>query len=229
MPYVITGDPRGFKRLTLLELAEFGLDRKQCTSPDMWIHQNHFRSHWPHPRHIQHQKKRGKTGKTRGRNTCDQLVHRAGKGRGNIPEGRCWAGRLSSGRCSETLDPLSHVCHPALFSTTHTIRPGDSFVCLFVLFWSKVYLFWIGLCACFAEGRPGLGLDHHMSAPQGACSGRQDFENSNHLLIPSCLHLPGLDQSLRSSLGVSCPAVALVPVLDLSDSQILHLSCWLSL
>ncbi|XP_070698857.1 diphthine--ammonia ligase [Pempheris klunzingeri] len=39
----------------------------------------------------------------------------------------------------------------------------------------------------------------------------------------------GLEESLRSSLAVSSPSVALVPVLDLPDSQILHLSCWLSL
>ncbi|XP_077945706.1 diphthine--ammonia ligase isoform X2 [Gasterosteus aculeatus] len=38
----------------------------------------------------------------------------------------------------------------------------------------------------------------------------------------------GLESSLRSSLGTSSPSVALVPVLDLPDSQILHLSCWLS-
>ncbi|XP_037341980.2 diphthine--ammonia ligase isoform X2 [Pungitius pungitius] len=38
----------------------------------------------------------------------------------------------------------------------------------------------------------------------------------------------GLERSLRSSLGESSPSVALVPVLDLPDSQILHLSCWLS-
>ncbi|XP_070776980.1 diphthine--ammonia ligase isoform X2 [Enoplosus armatus] len=39
----------------------------------------------------------------------------------------------------------------------------------------------------------------------------------------------GLEESLRSSLGESSPSMALVPVLDLPDSQILHLSCWLSL
>uniref|UniRef100_A0A3B3WKF5 Diphthine--ammonia ligase n=1 Tax=Poecilia mexicana TaxID=48701 RepID=A0A3B3WKF5_9TELE len=38
-----------------------------------------------------------------------------------------------------------------------------------------------------------------------------------------------VQESLRSSLGESSPSVALVPVLDLPDSQILHLSCWLSL
>lgn len=43
------------------------------------------------------------------------------------------------------------------------------------------------------------------------------------------LLLPGLEASLKSTLGESCPAVALVPVLDLPDSQILHLSCWFSL
>uniref|UniRef100_UPI0037E97F69 diphthine--ammonia ligase isoform X2 n=1 Tax=Semicossyphus pulcher TaxID=241346 RepID=UPI0037E97F69 len=39
----------------------------------------------------------------------------------------------------------------------------------------------------------------------------------------------GLEESLTSSLGESGPSVSLVPVLDLPDSQILHLSCWLSL
>ncbi|KAM6969324.1 diphthine--ammonia ligase isoform 2-T2 [Tautogolabrus adspersus] len=39
----------------------------------------------------------------------------------------------------------------------------------------------------------------------------------------------GLGESLRSSLGESSPSMSLVPVLDLPDSQILHLSCWLSL
>nr|XP_020469718.1 diphthine--ammonia ligase isoform X1 [Monopterus albus] len=39
----------------------------------------------------------------------------------------------------------------------------------------------------------------------------------------------GLEESLRSSLEESSPAVVLVPVLDLPDAQILHLSCWLSL
>ncbi|KAF7663860.1 hypothetical protein LDENG_00199600, partial [Lucifuga dentata] len=41
--------------------------------------------------------------------------------------------------------------------------------------------------------------------------------------------IKGLEESLRSALGQSTPSVALVPVLDLPDSQILHLSCWLSL
>ncbi|KAM4724048.1 diphthine--ammonia ligase isoform 1-T1 [Anableps anableps] len=39
----------------------------------------------------------------------------------------------------------------------------------------------------------------------------------------------GLEEILRNCLGESSPSVALVPVLDLPDSQILHLSCWLSL
>ncbi|KAK5618947.1 hypothetical protein CRENBAI_006862 [Crenichthys baileyi] len=39
----------------------------------------------------------------------------------------------------------------------------------------------------------------------------------------------GLEESLRNCLGESSPSVALVPVLDLPNSQILHLSCWLSL
>ncbi|XP_040917486.1 diphthine--ammonia ligase [Toxotes jaculatrix] len=41
--------------------------------------------------------------------------------------------------------------------------------------------------------------------------------------------IKGLEGSLRSSLEESSPSVALVPVLDLPGSQILHLSCWLSL
>ncbi|XP_068195833.1 diphthine--ammonia ligase [Antennarius striatus] len=40
--------------------------------------------------------------------------------------------------------------------------------------------------------------------------------------------IKGLEESLRISLGDSCPSVSLVPVLDLPDCQILHLSCWLS-
>ncbi|XP_071758324.2 diphthine--ammonia ligase [Centroberyx gerrardi] len=39
----------------------------------------------------------------------------------------------------------------------------------------------------------------------------------------------GLEECLRTSLEQSGPSVALVPVLDLPDSQILHLSCWLGL
>ncbi|XP_039993232.1 diphthine--ammonia ligase isoform X2 [Xiphias gladius] len=41
--------------------------------------------------------------------------------------------------------------------------------------------------------------------------------------------IKGLEESLRSSLEESSPSMALVPALDLPDSQILHLSCWLSL
>ncbi|XP_041809730.1 diphthine--ammonia ligase isoform X4 [Chelmon rostratus] len=50
-----------------------------------------------------------------------------------------------------------------------------------------------------------------------------------------CTHLvaqqiaKGLGETLRSSVGEFCPSLALVPVLDLPDSQILHLSCWLNL
>ncbi|XP_022070619.2 diphthine--ammonia ligase isoform X2 [Acanthochromis polyacanthus] len=39
----------------------------------------------------------------------------------------------------------------------------------------------------------------------------------------------GLEESFQSALAESSPSAALVPVLDLPDSQILHLSCWLSL
>uniref|UniRef100_A0A1A8ITU1 Diphthine--ammonia ligase n=3 Tax=Nothobranchius kuhntae TaxID=321403 RepID=A0A1A8ITU1_NOTKU len=39
----------------------------------------------------------------------------------------------------------------------------------------------------------------------------------------------GLEDIFRCSLAGSSPSVALVPVLDLPDSQVLHLSCWLSL
>uniref|UniRef100_A0A3B3VZ20 Diphthine--ammonia ligase n=1 Tax=Poecilia latipinna TaxID=48699 RepID=A0A3B3VZ20_9TELE len=51
-------------------------------------------------------------------------------------------------------------------------------------------------------------------------------------LVPQCARVfykCRLEESLRSILGESSPSVALVPVLDLPDSQILHLSCWLSL
>lgn len=55
--------------------------------------------------------------------------------------------------------------------------------CFVFVFLCKLDPFLIGLRACFAEGRPGFGLDRHMSAPQGVCSVGQDFENSKHLLI----------------------------------------------
>lgn len=47
--------------------------------------------------------------------------------------------------------------------------------------------------------------------------------------MSSSFYLPGLEDSLRSTMGESCPTLAFVPVLDLPDSQILNLSCWLSL
>lgn len=47
--------------------------------------------------------------------------------------------------------------------------------------------------------------------------------------MSSSFYLPGLEDSLRSAMGESCPSLAFVPVLDLPDSQILNLSCWLSL
>ncbi|XP_026165232.1 diphthine--ammonia ligase isoform X2 [Mastacembelus armatus] len=53
------------------------------------------------------------------------------------------------------------------------------------------------------------------------------FYKSAHSLAPQIAE--GLEESLRSSLEESSPSVALVPVLDLPDAQILHLSCWLSL
>ncbi|XP_032356543.1 diphthine--ammonia ligase [Etheostoma spectabile] len=53
------------------------------------------------------------------------------------------------------------------------------------------------------------------------------FYKCNHSLAQQIVK--GLEESLRSSLGESSPSMALVPVLDLPDSQILHLSCWLSL
>ncbi|XP_063765787.1 diphthine--ammonia ligase isoform X2 [Eleginops maclovinus] len=53
------------------------------------------------------------------------------------------------------------------------------------------------------------------------------FYKCNHMLAQQIVE--GLEASLRSSLGDSSPSVALVPVLDLPDSEILHLSCWLSL
>ncbi|XP_073338815.1 diphthine--ammonia ligase [Pagrus major] len=53
------------------------------------------------------------------------------------------------------------------------------------------------------------------------------FYKCNHSVVQEIVK--GLEESLRSCLGESSPSVALVPVLDLPDSQILHLSCWLSL
>ncbi|XP_045918051.1 diphthine--ammonia ligase isoform X3 [Micropterus dolomieu] len=53
------------------------------------------------------------------------------------------------------------------------------------------------------------------------------FYKCNHSLAQQIVK--GLEESLRSCLGESSPSVVLVPVLDLPDSQILHLSCWLSL
>ncbi|XP_047467162.1 diphthine--ammonia ligase [Mugil cephalus] len=53
------------------------------------------------------------------------------------------------------------------------------------------------------------------------------FYKCNHSLALQIVE--GLGESLRSSPAESSPSVALVPVLDLPDSQILHLSCWLSL
>ncbi|XP_029317182.1 LOW QUALITY PROTEIN: diphthine--ammonia ligase [Cottoperca gobio] len=71
---------------------------------------------------------------------------------------------------------------------------------------------------------------------------KEAMKKMNAELVPLCArvfykcnHRParqivqGLEESLRSSLGESTPSVALVPVLDLPDSQILHLSCWISL
>ncbi|KAF3845007.1 hypothetical protein F7725_008170 [Dissostichus mawsoni] len=52
------------------------------------------------------------------------------------------------------------------------------------------------------------------------------FYKCNHPLAQQIVE--GLEESLRSSLADSSPSVALVPVLDLPDSEILHLSCWLS-
>lgn len=142
----------------------------------MWFHYNRSRSQWPHPR--QHQKKRGKTA-TWGRNSCDQLVHRAGKGRGSISEGRCSADRLSSGLGSEMLDRLSRVGRPTgcLWPHTHTtisdlvffkknLNCGSS---LNISVWKRVDL--------------DLVLIAILSAPRGrtVVSICQDFENSNHL------------------------------------------------
>ncbi|XP_042357279.1 diphthine--ammonia ligase isoform X2 [Plectropomus leopardus] len=53
------------------------------------------------------------------------------------------------------------------------------------------------------------------------------FYKCNHSLAQQIVK--GLEETLKSSLGESSPSVSLVPVLDLPDSQILHLSCWLSL
>ncbi|XP_068437285.1 diphthine--ammonia ligase isoform X2 [Clinocottus analis] len=75
-----------------------------------------------------------------------------------------------------------------------------------------------------------------------AATFKQAVEKMDAELVPLCARVfykrrhsvaqqvvQGLEESLRSSLGESSPSVALVPVLDLPDSQILHLSCWLSL
>ncbi|KAM4542557.1 diphthine--ammonia ligase isoform 2-T3 [Odontesthes bonariensis] len=53
------------------------------------------------------------------------------------------------------------------------------------------------------------------------------FYKCSHSLAQQIVQ--GLEHSLRSSLAESSPSVALVPVLDMPDSKILHLSCWLSL
>ncbi|KAM9708154.1 diphthine--ammonia ligase [Menidia menidia] len=53
------------------------------------------------------------------------------------------------------------------------------------------------------------------------------FYKSSHSLAQQIVQ--GLEETLRGSLAESSPSVALVPVLDLPDSKILHLSCWLSL
>ncbi|XP_069563269.1 diphthine--ammonia ligase isoform X1 [Brachyistius frenatus] len=53
------------------------------------------------------------------------------------------------------------------------------------------------------------------------------FYKCNHSVAQHIVK--GLEESLRRSLAESGPSVALVPVLDLPDSQIFHLSCWLSL
>ncbi|XP_024132897.1 diphthine--ammonia ligase isoform X1 [Oryzias melastigma] len=52
------------------------------------------------------------------------------------------------------------------------------------------------------------------------------FYKCSHLL--GLQIVKGLEESLKSSLLESSPSVALVPVLDLPDSKILHLSCWFS-
>ncbi|XP_008278084.1 diphthine--ammonia ligase [Stegastes partitus] len=53
------------------------------------------------------------------------------------------------------------------------------------------------------------------------------FYKCNHSLAQQIVK--GLEESFKSALADSSPSMALVPVLDLPDSQILHLSCWLSL
>ncbi|XP_041827995.1 diphthine--ammonia ligase isoform X2 [Melanotaenia boesemani] len=52
------------------------------------------------------------------------------------------------------------------------------------------------------------------------------FYKCNHSVAQQIVQ--GLEESLEKSLAESSPSVALVPVLDLTDSKILHLSCWLS-
>lgn len=53
------------------------------------------------------------------------------------------------------------------------------------------------------------------------------FYKYNHALALEIAQ--GLEETFKRCLAESSPAVAPVPVLDLPDSQILHLSCWLSL
>ncbi|XP_072221552.1 diphthine--ammonia ligase isoform X2 [Leuresthes tenuis] len=53
------------------------------------------------------------------------------------------------------------------------------------------------------------------------------FYKCSHSLAQQIVQ--GLEHSLRSFLAESSPSVALVPVLDMPDSKILHMSCWLSL
>ncbi|KAG7257763.1 hypothetical protein CRUP_009177, partial [Coryphaenoides rupestris] len=89
--------------------------------------------------------------------------------------------------------------------------------------------------------RPGPGAAGDLLEALGAALGDALGKMAADGLVPLCARLfythdhalanqiaAGLGECLRRSLDRSSPALALVPVLDLPDSQILHLSCWLS-
>ncbi|CAL8285346.1 unnamed protein product [Lota lota] len=88
---------------------------------------------------------------------------------------------------------------------------------------------------------PGPGAAGNLLEAVGATLGDALKKMTGDRLVPLCARLfythdhplanqvaAGLCDCLRTSLDHSSPALALVPVLDLSDSRILHLSCWLS-
>lgn len=76
-----------------------------------------------------------------------------------------------------------------------------------------------GIGAAFKEATQMLGAK---LLPQCA----RLFYKYNHALALEIAK--ELEKTFKRFLAESSPAVALVPVLDLPDSQIFHLSCWLS-